>query len=260
MSNRRPDLPQPAGKQPALRPISTPSTPAVRRGRPSRISKSTPRKKVAPASSAANRIITRSQSKIFRWLFDLPGEIRNHIYSSAYVINSPDLSNFTIPAALSACRKVREEGLPVFFATNIFHVTLRCNWCVFASHFHGPLHVRYNDTGVVELSPFLLDGWLGLPEEAIRFQHVDFHINCVCCISPTEIGTLSIRVLDRKQFVESKLRKPEQMGIGTTTSWKVMTEAVESVIKRSGERSIFNGFMVEDIARVASCFRHRTRN
>ena len=198
-------------------------------------------------------MITRSRAAQFR-LSDLPPEIRNHIYSYTTSDDNPkSLSGFRLPPLLSVSKEVRSESLHMFFATNSFKATLRSSWCVRNKHFHGPGYKRHDKAGIVELSLLLHDADVGLPKDAIRFRHIEFCIKCVCCIQPLDIGYLTLSVEDRKPVVKgsAKTIQPE-----TKNSLNLMFAETEVVAKRIGARQLFNGFTIDDIVELASCFKH----
>ena len=177
MASKRPTRPKkPAGKHPALRPkLSDPTGSAKisKQGRnANRSHQATYRTSQRTSQTAARRILTRSQAKIFR-LLDLPAELRNLVYHHAATSFAPasnsevddeeddrergaiDLKDVTFPAELSLSRQIRAEAIPVFFSANTFKLRVRSNYCVFLRHFHGEEHMRFAEAGVAVLSPLL---------------------------------------------------------------------------------------------------------
>lgn len=62
-----------------------------------------------------------SQFSKFRFL-DLPGELRNSIYSMAVDERAISLGSFAVPAIARASRQLRQEFLPVFYAQSNFQL------------------------------------------------------------------------------------------------------------------------------------------
>ncbi|KAK3707049.1 CorA metal ion transporter [Vermiconidia calcicola] len=248
-----------AGKQPTLRPKSTAHQQTIQDVmRPQTLSKAcstVPKKKATERPKPAHRMVTRSRAQqTFRFMA-LPPEIREKIYSMTFSTLAPHtltLGSLQLPPPLSVSRVVRSEAMSTFFAVGTFSKTLRSNWCVRNKHFHGPGYYRHRAAGVLSLSPLLQDGERGLPKEAIRFRHVQFRVDCVCCLPGIEIGSLSLRVVGGVPAVERTV-KAEQSEAKKALG--AMFESVEVVASQTAGREVFNGFTVDDLLRVAGCFR-----
>ena len=203
--------------------------------------------------SSSHRMTTRSRAKYFRFM-DLPPEIRSLIYTSAFHdSNEPlDLQNFKLSQLLSVSNVVRAESLPVFFSSVAFTASFRSNWCVRNNHFHSSEYMRHHDSGILKLSPHLVDAERRLPQQAVRFHNVKFGINCVCCIKAVEIGNLHLRVADRHPTFDAALTTSNAE---TKKVWPIFVKAVEGKVKQIGERQAFVGFTTEDLRDLAMCFR-----
>ena len=239
---------KPVGKHPSRKPIWSSQPPACIRNR----GVSKPKKSNRPTSS--HKMITRSRKDQFR-LLDLPAELRANIYSLAfsYPEQPPSLSNIQLPQLLSVSRVVRREALPIYFAANTFTAAVKSNWCVFNSHWHGPGFVRFKGSGTVEMSPLLVSQEIGLPDEAVRLQHIDFSVKCVCCSDSRQIASVTVRVANRKTVVESTVTSKQLV---TKENLKLVFAEVEKVAKRIGDRNVFNGLTTGDVVELATCFRY----
>lgn len=90
-------------------------------------------------------------------LFGLPAELRNRIYEIVSIVHTSNAE----PALFSTCRKIREEGLELFYTTHTFSFKA-------AKSFSGPWPAeRYHH--------FLT--CLGA-SKAIMIEHLAFHIRC----------------------------------------------------------------------------------
>ena len=261
---------QPAGKQPMLRPKSTggPVSAPVTFGKktsrypvPEHTHATTKSKKGSKAADTTSHyIMTRARSKKFRF-FDLPAEIRNRIYGYAASSSSKEqplsLEVLALPLYISPSRQFREECLPVFFAVNTFKASIVCNYCVYQLHFHGPQHLRLNETGKLHLPPFLAAGGNGV-SETMRLQHVHLSINCVCCFRGNEIATMDLRVEGKKPVVEGKVKSRFQPD-ASKGSVKLILQDAEGAVQTIGVlRDVFNGFTIEDVVAIAGAFRYPT--
>lgn len=229
---------------------------------------STKRKKKKKAKKSTipavrHGMITRSRVREFR-LLDLPPEIRNRVYSFAVSSQEPlSLAKVKLAPEMSLSRQLRSETLPILFATNTFTSTIRSNWCVYNAHFHGTEHVNYKKTGSVELSPLLagsrraVRGLNKLPDQIVRFQHLHFRIDCCCCADAKEIGSLNLSIAKHKVAVDWKVNTIDDLI--TEASLMVMFLEVKMLAERIQRRPMFNGFTVEDVKEVASCFRYLGR-
>lgn len=277
---------RPAGKHPALRPKAPASASASKITKPVRALKSCLPAR-APSTSrqhCTRRIITRSQSKIFR-LFELPPELRNTIYRHAaadFSSHAPiDLTTLSLPLPLSPSRQVREEMLPVFFSANHFTIRVTCNYCVFRRHFHHAEHVRFLDAGRLTLSPLLVGGVLtdddnvvqtstpfdaepdaeaeevtALPNELIRFQHVTLEVDCVCCDPGKAVARLELSMQGHRAAVNCvRLVDPLRGDQVTEPSIERIFKDVSGVVAEIGEREGFNGFRVADLVKIGGCAR-----
>ena len=207
---------------------------------------------------SAHKMKTRARSSKFQFM-NLPPELRckiyEHLFSSA---GQPlNLSDFRLPKALYWSHAVREEALPVFFASSTFTATFRCNWCVRNHHWHSDKYLRYNETGIFDLSPLLGTGNLALPKEAVRFHNVDFSVRCVCCVQVLEIGFVQLRIVDRKPCVTAEVTSGN---LETRWVWPRFVKDIEEEVKKIGGRSVFNGFTVGDLETLAMCFRQDVDN
>ena len=245
---------QPAGKHPTRVPIKTVervtplSPPATQR----QLQKA--RAKTVTQLSSAHGMTTRSRARNFRFL-DLPAEIRAIIYAETCAEPSEplDLSSFKLPIQLSVSSMLRSEALPVFFSATTFTARFRSNWCVRNEHIHGPGYMRYMESGKLDLSPYLRETPVALPKEAVRFHNINFSVQCACCVQERVIGSLELRVVDRKPFVgnSSSISSNSE----TKKVWTRMVEGVESQVKQIGARHLFNGFTIDDVVELAMCFR-----
>jgi hypothetical protein len=242
---------QPAGKHPTRVPIKT-VTPLPPPATQKQLRKA--RAKSVAQLPSAHGMTTRSRARNFRFL-DLPPEIRAIIYAEACAEPSEplDLSNFKLPLQLSVSSMLRSEALPVFFSTTTFTAKFRSNWCVRAEHIHGPEYIRYMESGKLDLSPYLRNTPVALPKEAVRFHNINFSVQCACCVQERVIGSLELRVVDRKPFVvnSSSISSNSE----TKKVWTRMVEGVESQAKQIGARHLFNGFTIDDLVELAVCFR-----
>lgn len=219
-----------------------------------------------PWKNATRRILTRSQSKIFR-LPDLPPELRNLIYhhaAASFSATQPiELETVTLPAALSPSHQVRAEALAFFFSANHFKLRVTSNYCVFRRHFHQHQHLRSDKAGTVALPPLITQGLadaadedaaFGLKEEMVRFRHVTFEVDCVCCDPAKMIARLELRVQGSRAEVECAVTfKSRQGDKATKTSLEFIFRDVRTTVEAIGERDGFNGFTVADLVAVAAC-------
>lgn len=120
-------------------------------------------------------------------------------------------------------------------------------------HLHNSRYLGYEDTGTIDLSPLLLGGKAGLPEEAIRFRKIDLCINCACCLEAWKIASVTMRVKGRKPLVEQQTERKEPK---TRAALMSMFAKVEIVAKRIADREVFNGYSVDDVVELAKCFRN----
>lgn len=172
---------------------------------------------------------------------------------------SLNLANLKLQPALSLCRQLRTEALPIFFAVNTFSTSLRSNWCVKHHHFHDPRHGCHDEIGYAELSPLLsesdgaIHGMVSLPDQIIRLRRLQLRINCCRCDDAKEIGSLDLYIEGHKAFVgtaaTSTIKTPTIISLG------IMFMKVKMLVEQMGKREIFNGFTVQDIRDVAWCFR-----
>jgi hypothetical protein len=86
----------------------------------------------------------------------------------------------------------------------------------------------------------------------VRFHNVNFSVGCVCCIKVIEIGSVQLRIKNRKPCVTAKVTSSDPE---TRRIWPPFIMDVENEVKRIGERSVFNGFTVGDLETLALCFR-----
>lgn len=253
---------KPAGKHPQLRPKA--STPLLEPEIPKRPrttkrgSSASPYRptKQTPSQPPTRRIITRSQTKIFR-LMDLPPELRNLIHQARAATHSDeaplDLVTLTIPPDLSLSKQVRAEALPAFFAANHFKLRVGSNYCVWRRHFHHAEHVRYLNTGTAVISPKLLGG--DVADEVIRFKHVTIEADCVCCTPGKQIAKIELFVLrGGRPAVDCAMTfTPKEGDKVTGPSLEKVFKKVREVVDGIGKREGFNGFKVADVIEVAGC-------
>ncbi|KAK3717951.1 hypothetical protein LTR37_005377 [Vermiconidia calcicola] len=261
LQEQMPPRPKTAGKQATLRPKSTAHQPETQgkvimeQRPPPEVSKARPKLKATERPKPSHRMVTRSRAQqTFRFM-ELPPETRDSIYSMVFSTLAPHtltLGTLQLPPLLSVSREVRSEALATFFAAGTFSKTLRSNWCIRNKHFHEPGYYRHRAAGVLNLSPLLRDGDRGLPKEAIRFKHVQFLVNCVCCLPGLEIGSLSLRVVGARPVVERTVRVEQ---LEAKKAFGAMCQSVEVVASQIAGREAFNGFTVDDLVRVAGCFR-----
>lgn len=242
---------QAAGKHPTRVPKRTSSPP-----QPTATTKQTrtSKRRTRLQQPSAHRMTTRSRAKSFQFM-NLPPELRSLVYGSVFSsADQPlDLSSFKLPKLLSVSRTVREEALPVFFAASTFTTTFRSNWCVRNKHWHSSEYMRHFDTGKLNLSAFLVEGNLALPQEAVRFHNANFSVRCVCCIQPIEIGSVQLRVIGRKPFVNTSVTSTN---LDTKLIWPGFVQDLEREVKTIGQREHFNGFSTKDLQELAMCFRY----
>lgn len=254
---------KPAGKRPTLRPLEEvppnrvlkrpPTTPLSAPGRLQS------RKQTKFKSSTTHGMMTRrkARDRPFR-LRDLPAEVRNNVYY--YTFNNPTtrktmpLSNVTqeLPDLLSVSRDVRGEALPIYFASTIFTVQVRSNWCVRNKHYHGSEYLYWDEAGLIDIPDVLLKGSSTLPKEAMRMRRVDFEVTCACCEEAVELASLRLSVEGRKpeMLYYTHIKQAEAQ-----LAFRDMFAEVQVLIDEMGMRDAFNGFTIEDVLLVAECFR-----
>jgi len=199
-------------------------------------------------------MVTRTRGKIFP-LMKLPPELRNNIYRHAFLDSNPtsiDLSKVKLPPLLSISSEIRSEALSIFFYEGTFTTIVRCNWCIRSRHWHGPLYIRYEKAGKIDLHP-LLRGPNSLSKKAIRFRRLEFRVICVCCDPGITIGVVDLEVVGRTQTVTLTMKNTKQAE--ATTALEKMVSMIEEEVEEAGERRPFNGFTVQDVVNVGKCFK-----
>ena len=244
-----------AGKHPALRSQLTDQHTGSLKGAARASSKvQKPKKKAKAVAVSSHHMRTRSRAHEFR-ILDLPPEIRSHIYSFAY--SEPalfSLADFKLLPEVSVSRQFRAEALPHFFASNTFTGTVRSNWCVFAKHLHTSEHIRYDRSGVVDLSQLLRDdSGIALPRDIVRFRDVVIKVICCCCSDGIRLGTVELRVPDRTPVVDTTLK--DGLDQVSAPVLQNMFAGVDATVARIARRELFNGFTIDDILAVAKEFR-----
>ncbi|KAK3058268.1 hypothetical protein LTR09_001346 [Extremus antarcticus] len=240
------EVPPRAGKRPTLRPVSStpPASPSLSKHKEAPKPAAKPaakRRKITSAPPASRHgMVTRTRGKIFP-LMKLPPELRNNIYRHAFLDSNPtsiDLSKVKLPPLLSISRT--------------FTTIVRCNWCIRSRHWHGPLYIRYEKAGKIDLHP-LLRGPNSLSKKAIRFRRLEFRVICVCCDPGITIGVVDLEVVGRTQTVTLTMKNTKQAE--ATTALEKMVSMIEEEVEEAGERRPFNGFTVQDVVNVGKCFK-----
>ena len=266
----------PAGKHPTLRPKATGRAIASKITKQARAAKQSQKEAAArsrnprPWQAATRRILTRSQTKVFR-LLDLPAEMRNEVYQYAATSLGHegkiiDLKDLAIPPELSLSKQYRTEALPFYFSTNHFKFRVISNYCVFRRHFHHHEHVRYHQAGIAALSPLLTDIQIKkeegeavrlLKDEQIRFKRVTVHLDCVCCDPGKLVAKFELSMQGTQPVVECEIvYNIKDADRVTKPSMELIFESVRKVVGEMGQREGFNGFTVGDLKAVAAFASH----
>lgn len=65
---------------------------------------------------------------------------------------------------------------------------------------------------------------------------------------------MQLRVIERKPFISAKITTTNAE---TKVIWPSFIVEVEAEVEKIGQRGHFNGFTVQDIEKLAMCFRHK---
>ncbi|KAF2173716.1 hypothetical protein M409DRAFT_15990 [Zasmidium cellare ATCC 36951] len=208
-------------------------------------------------SQSSHDMRTRSKARIFPF-FRLPAEIRNLIYSEAYGSDDPvDLADLRLPAELKV-PEIFGEALPFFFESTPVVIPVMSNVCVRHQHLHRAEHERYERTGQVELPRILQEGCV--PSKDVRFKCLHFRAKCCCCDRGKVLLDVDVQVVNRGTslgaLTETEVLNRLQVYASAVAELDKMVDVVKGVVDEISGRENFNGFTVDDVKRLAMCFRN----
>lgn len=217
---------------------------------------------------------TAAKSKSFR-LMDLPPELRNRIYSFAFQNEKKfgkrrTLALVAIPNVTRICKQIRQETLPLYFATTSFRLSV-------ASDFNN----RYEPDAVYKSKAEIQNaGTLHIKKEvkqALRFagkQALVRNIDIIVCNARDwrlsdrsggyyeEFAAFSAKIrLEQGNLVVTMSRGKsfsDQPKLSDTIA-AVMVEMKAAIEKASGKED-FQGFSLRDLEQIVKTLRHQQKS
>ncbi|KAL9531277.1 hypothetical protein SMMN14_05269 [Sphaerulina musiva] len=208
--------------------------------------------------------LRKPNSTPFR-LLDLPAEMRVRIWEDAlqepFVLR---LRSFATPALARTSRQLRQECLPIWFATNTFVAEVKSTLLgisVCASHGPKAEYIAERDTrfhrlGSLDLSPIVNSLLATCPPRAIRLKNIDF---CMLGAGSHQVWQTSGRYAVLSVRDGRPVRVTTHVGGGTSPEF---TKHVLHVFKQGKAflehlvaDSEFEGLYMLQIKEVAAAFR-----
>lgn len=137
-------------------------------------------------------------------------------------------------------------------AVNEMGVVVRCSYCVVGGHVaRSGRHKYWDETGLL-----VLDGerraWLG--KEGVVFRKLEIEVLCCCCAT-TRLGFFRIQVGEGgKCDVECKMGLVREQEVFERVFEGIEGE-VRAVLREAEGMEGFVGLGLEDLEKVAACFR-----
>lgn len=208
----------------------------------------------SPTTSTTHRMTTRSRAAQFP-LLRLPAELRNRIYTLALTSPADEalaLRELTIPPLLQTSRQLRREAMGLLTAVNEVEVVVRCSYCVVGGHVAGSgRHKFFNESGLLVLDDERR-AWLEKGEGV--FRRLEIEVLCCCCAT-TGLGIFRIQVGEgAKCAVECKVGLVREQEVFERV-FEGIEGKVRAVLREAEGREGFVGLGLEDLEKVAACFR-----
>lgn len=224
-----------------------------------RIASSPARKSTASRfalSRSTHGMRTRGKARIFRF-FDLPAEVRNLVYASAYRSDSPAiLSQLRMPQSIKV-PKILSEALPFWFENTPITIHVLGNWCVRFQHLHRLGQLNYSNAGKVTLPRILEEG--GVRSRQVRFKQLHYRVKCACCAEGKVILNVDVGAKHignpSKVLVETEVVNRQSVYAKVVDGLDKMCGVAKKAAEDLVGREDFNGFTVEDVQALALSFR-----